>query len=114
MSPQELLDRLTELFPDFASHWNRPQNCFRGDDGSFSHCGAFAEFSHFFQNHYERLPKVRIKALGLLLIDCMKVPDSELDTAAATCFLENVAGERFSDDFRKYLDAEPLAYYSQW
>ena len=114
MSPQALLERLIELFPDFATYWNAPGNCFREDDGSFTFCGAFTEFSHFFRKRYEELPKDRIAALGEFLAECMAISDSELDVAPATCFLENVAGERFSAEFKQFLYGEALAYYSQW
>jgi hypothetical protein len=112
--PQVLLDRLIRLFPDFAVYWNRAENCFRSDDGSFTYRGVFAEFSHYFRGHYEQLSQESIKGLAELLADCMRVKDSELGIAGATCFLENVAGERFSNEFRTYLVGEPLAYYSQW
>jgi hypothetical protein len=114
MSPQELLDRLVLLFPEFAACWDGPGNYFRDDDRTFTPHGAFAVFSHFFKERYEHLPKDRIAALADFLSECMADPHSDLDNAAATCFLENVAGERFSGEFRGYLRGEPLAYYSQW
>ncbi len=114
MSPQEVLVRLIELFPDFAACWNDPDNCFREDDGAFTYCGAFAEFSSYFRDGYEQFSEDKIAALGKLLSECMSVPDSELDTAAATCFLENVTFERFSPEFEKYLCGEPLAFYKRW
>jgi len=113
-SPQQLLERLIELFPGFASQWNAPSNCFLDDDGSFCYCGVFAAFSQYFREQYERLPTDRIMALGEFLTECMAIPDSELDVAAATCFLENVARERFSSNFKQFLLGEPLAYFSQW
>jgi hypothetical protein len=113
-TPRELLDRLVALFPEFAAYWDSPENCFRNRDGTFTRHGAFAQFSIFFGECYEWLPADRVAALAALLTECMASPDSDLGNAAATCFLENVAGERFHQDFRRYLSGEPLKYYSYW
>jgi hypothetical protein len=114
MSPESLLNRLVTLFPAFIGYWDDPANCFRDDEGKFTHCGAFAEFSHFFREQYEQLPTERVVALADLLTECMTTPHSEADVAAATCFLENVAGERFSKEFKGYLRGEPLRFFSQF
>ena len=49
MTPQALLDRLVDLFPDFRKYWDGPRNYFRNDDGSFRLDGVFAEFTGFFR-----------------------------------------------------------------
>jgi hypothetical protein len=113
-TPRALLDRLVALFPEFAAYWDSPGNCFRDDDGSFTLHGAFAQFSFFFDECYEWLPADRVAALAAFLTECLASPHSDLDNAAVTCFLENVAGERFHHDFRRYLSGEPLKFYSQW
>jgi hypothetical protein len=112
--PRELLDRLLALFPEFAAYWDSPENCFRNRDGTFTLHGAFAQFSLFLEECYERSPADRLAALAEFLTECMASPHSDLGNAAGTCFLENVAGERFHQDFRRYLSGEPLKYYSQW
>ena len=114
MTPDELVGRLVGLFPDFADHWEGPDNLSREADGSSTLCGAFAEFSHYFCEHYEELPPERLQALGWVLAECMAEPDTELDEAAATCFLENVAAERFHGDFERFLIGRPLEFYAQW
>jgi hypothetical protein len=114
MTPQMIHDRLIHLFPDYATVWSDPSNCHRDDDGSFTRCGAFAAFSSYFQEHYERLPQDRVAALGQFITDCVASADAELADTAATWFLENVAAERFSDDFKKYLNNEALRFYSLW
>jgi hypothetical protein len=114
MTPDELVGRLVGLFPDFAAHWEAPDNTSRDADGSSTLCGAFAEFSHYFCERYEELPPERLQALGWILAECMADPDSELDEATATCFLENVAAERFHADFERFLIGRPLEFYSQW
>jgi hypothetical protein len=114
MAPPELLARLIALFPDFASHWDDAGNCFRDDDGSFTLHGAFTEFSTYFRDNYEQFSKDRLSALADFLDECMTEPDSVLDNAAATCFLENVSCERFSKEFEGYLRGEPLKFYAYW
>jgi hypothetical protein len=114
MTPDELIARLVGLFPDFAARWESPDNLSRDRDGSVTLCGAFAEFSQFFLERYEELPPERLQALGWILAECMADPESELDEATATCFLENVAAERFHSDFERFLIGRPLEYYAQW
>jgi hypothetical protein len=114
MEPDELLARLVGLFPDFGAYWESPDNDERDDDGSFTLHGAFAGFSVFFSERYEELPNPRVQGLAWLLLECMADPDSELDEAAATGFLENVAAERFHADFERYLIGRPLEFYAQW
>jgi hypothetical protein len=114
MAPDELLARLIQLFPDFAAHWDDPDNDEREPDGSFTLHGAFTEFSVFFRECYEDLAPARVQGLAWLLLECMADPDSDLDEAAATGFLENVAAERFHTDFERYLIGRPLEFYAQW
>jgi len=113
MTPDELVGRLVELFPDFAAHRDEAERE-AGHADAPSLCGAFTEFSEYFRERYEELPPTRLQALGWVLAECMADPDSELDEAAATCFLENVAAERFHADFERFLIGRPLEFYSQW
>jgi hypothetical protein len=114
MTARAILKRLIALFPGFAEYWERSDNCFRNDDGSFTRCGVFAAFSHFFCEKYEELPKDELAELGQFLSECMESSDRRLADAAGTCFLENVAGERFDRDFREHLSGEALRFYSYW
>jgi hypothetical protein len=114
MAPDELLARLIRLFPDFGAHWDGPDNDEREADGSFTLHGAFTEFSLYFIEHYEELPPERLQGLSWLLLECMAEPDTDLDEAAASGFLENVAAERFHADFERYLIGRPLEFYAQW
>ena len=114
MNAHDLLNRLVALFPDFAAVWDRSTNCFREDDGSFTRCGVFAEFSHYFRDRYEQFNGTQVAELGRFVTEWVASADTELGDAAATCFLENVAGEHFSADFRRQLSGEALKVYSQW
>ena len=114
MSPQALLDRLVALFPDFRAHWDDPGNCFREEDGSFTLYGVFAEFSGFFRERYQSLPAERVAALGAFVSECMASDDAELDNAAATCFVESIAGEECDRDVARHLSGEARRYWQTW
>jgi hypothetical protein len=113
-APQAILDRLVTLFPEFAPCWHDPKNLFRQEDGAFTQCGVFCEFSHFFRDRYEQLLPERVAALGAFISECVASSDNELSDAAATCFLENVAAERFSREFERHLSGSALQFYQQW
>ena len=114
MTPDELVGRLVQLFPDFAAHRDEAENLADEDEEGPTLCGAFSEFSDYFRERYEELPPARLQALGWVLAECMAEPDSELEEATATCFLENVAAERFHHDFERFLIGRPLEFYAQW
>ncbi|HET7004832.1 MAG TPA: hypothetical protein VFK65_05020 [Candidatus Binatia bacterium] len=113
MTAQQLLDRLTKLFPGFESYWDDPENCFREDDGSFTVCGVFSEFSSFFREHFVEFPVHSLSRFGDFVTECMSGSSIELDDATATCFLENVAGEPFSSAFRRFLKGPALKFYEE-
>src|SRR2546428_13838115 len=114
MTPEALLDRLVGLFPEFAEAWDEPDNEALDEDGSFTLEDAFAEFSHFFREHYEELPASRVQGLAWLLLECMADPDSVLDDAATSGFLENVAAERFHHAFERYFFGPRLGFTAHW
>jgi hypothetical protein len=114
MHAKDLLAQLVTMFPDFSAVWDNPTNCFREDDGSSTRGGVFAEFSSYFRERYEQFSGTQIEELGRLVTECVESADAELSHAAATCFLENVAAERFSPDFRRHLSGEALRFYSLW
>ncbi len=113
MTPQSLLDGISSLFPEFAVYWGDPSNCFRADDRSFTLHGVFSEFTEFFREHYEVLPPERVAALGAFVSECMASADPDLDNAAATCFVENIAGEACDRDLALLLTGG-AQYYRAW
>ena len=115
MTPQGLLDRLVALFPDFRAYWDDPGNCFRDDEGSFTLHGVFAEFTGFFRGRHAALPADRIAALGAFVSECMApADDGPLDNAAATCFVENIAGEPCDRELSPHLTGEARRYWQTW
>ena len=114
MTPKELLDSLVELFPDFRPVWDGPSNCYRNDDGSFTLHGVFAEFTSYFRDRYDSLPSDRLAALGAFVSDCMTSPDANLENAAATCFVENIAGAECHPALSNHLRGEARTYLETW
>jgi hypothetical protein len=114
MTPQELLNRLVALFPDFRAYWDDPGNCFRDDDGSFTLHGVFAEFTSFYRERHASFPPDRVAALGAFVSECMASADADLDNAAATCFVENIAGEECDRELARHLTGEARRYWQTW
>jgi hypothetical protein len=114
MTPQSLLDRLVALFPDFRGYWDDPGNNFRDDDGTFTLHGVFANFTWFFKERHNLLPIERVTALGIFVSNCMASDDIDLDNAAATCFVENVAGEECDRELARHLSGEARKYWLAW
>ena len=115
MTPRALLDRLVALFPDIRAYWDDPGNCPRDEDGSFTLHGVFAEFTGFFRGRHAALPADRIAALGAFVSECMApADDGPLDNAAATCFVENIAGEPCDRELSPHLTGEAKRYWHAW
>ena len=115
MTPQALLDRLVALFPDFRAYWVDPGNSPRDEDGSFTLHGVFVEFTGFFRDRHAALPADRIAALGAFVSECMApADDGPLDNAAATCFVENIAGEPCDRELSPHLTGEARRYWQAW
>jgi hypothetical protein len=92
-----------------------PGNCFRGDDGSFTLHGVFAEFTHFFQERYAALPADRVAALGAFVSECMApADDGPLGNAAGTCFVEDIAGEPCDRELSRHRTGEARRYWQAW
>ena len=112
-TPGDLLRRLVGIFPAFGAWWDS-DDTFRADDGGFTFCGVFMSFSHIFRDAFEQLTVASLRALGELLEECMREPHSDLDTAAATCFLENVTGEPLSPVLKVFLSGNALHFFEQF
>ena len=114
VTAQAILDRLLALFPDFGPFWGCEHNYFCDEGGSFTLCGVFSHFSLYFCARYEQLPRSRAADFGPFVTEWMAADDADLRDAVASCFLENVAGERFSSCFRRFLSGDALRAYSEW
>src|SRR5262249_39290220 len=117
-TPEELLQSLAQILPEFALHWERPDNYFRNDDGSFSLHGVFAELTAFFKDGFWNLSDTQRHTLFEFVEKCVLTdPNSHsgVSNAACTCFLENVAGEgALSRAIDPYLGTKSKEYFDKW
>ena len=117
-TPKELLQALVQIAPEFAVHWESPDNCFRNDDGSFSAHGIFAELTAYIRGSFGKLSDTQRRMLFEFIEKCVLTdPDSHsgVSNAACTCFLENVAGEGdLSQAITPYLGAKSKEYFDKW
>jgi hypothetical protein len=114
MNPIDVQSRLVKMFPEFAQYWDMDTNCHRDDDGGFTLCGVFAEFSDFFRKQFTSFSASSMATLGAFIEECMASPDSDLDNAAATCFLENIAGEESAAILRPHLSPTAQNFLAQY
>jgi hypothetical protein len=114
MTSSHIQAKLIEMFPEFKAQWDSPENLHREDDGTATLCGVFAEFSHFVGERFVSLAPSDLDCLGAFIEQCMESPGSDLDTAAATCFLENVAGESFTSALSQHLGSRARHLLSQY
>jgi len=115
MTAEALVDRLADIFPDFKRYWDDANNDFRGNDGSFTLHGVFSHFTHFFREKSASLPAQRVAALGAFISECMApADDNALNNAAATCFVENIAGEPCQRLLSPHLTGAARRYWLAW
>jgi hypothetical protein len=114
MTSANVLAKLIEIFPEFRMQWDSPENLNRENDRTASLCGVFAELSHFVEERFASLPPSALDRLGALIEECMESPGSDLDTAVATCFLENLAGESFTSALSQHLASRARHFLSQY
>ena len=114
MSPAEIHARLVTIFPEFAGYWDSPSNCFRELDGTFTLWGVFAEFSHYFREHFASFSESVLTVLARFIDECMTSPGTDIDNAAATCFLENLAGHDSATALRPFLGRAAQEFLTQY
>jgi hypothetical protein len=116
-TPVTVLKDLTRMFPNFATVWGSLDNCFLDDDGAITYDGLFSEFSHYVRDNFALMEEHQKEKLFHFIESCVSndgLPDEELDNAVCTCFLENLAGERLSPEFRRYMGSKSLHFFNQW
>ena len=107
-------DILTDLFriqPSFRAYWEHT-NHFVGDDGSFTACGVFSQFTNFFRAHHEKMKKDELQAIAALISQCEK--NESLREAAYACFLENIAGDPPDLTLSPFLSTQAIEFCTHW
>ena len=117
-SPEELLENLVKIAPEFLSAWNSEDNLFIDKDGSFSVHGVFTEFSSFIRDNFGLFDENRRKKLFDYIEECVTTDihsENGVSNAACTCFIEDLAGEGvLSNTILKYLGVESKKYFDKW
>jgi hypothetical protein len=114
IKPEQIKSELMELFPEFESQWESDHNYFRQDDGSFTQAGIFAELSHFIRDRFPDLPQDKTQRLFAQVEGWITCGQTDIENAVATCFLENIAGEPFSNEVRHQLGPKAREYFDNW
>ena len=118
MTPADVHQKLTQIFPEFAVYWSAPDNYAREDDGSFTFWGIFGEFSGFFCEGFKSFSEAGLTALGQFIEEWMVELrcgiESDIDNAVATCFLENVASHESADTLLPFLGRKGRRFLSQY
>lgn len=109
-----ILAALIVLFPEFEAHWLGADNYFREDDGSFTSCGAFCALTDFYRERWASFSPGQFVGLGSLVARCMRIEHSEPDVAAATCFLEHIAGEPCERPLAPHLSESGREFLRTW
>jgi len=117
VNANDLLDRFVELAPEFRSNWDSDENCFIGDDGHFTLHGVCAEFSHFFRDNHEELSAATMTELFEFIESNVvepNAPETNLDNALCTCFLENISSERCGETAKPFMGRKAREFFDQW
>ena len=109
MDPVALREKLVEIFPELVQ-WFATSDFRLDDDYSLTYCGAFMECSHFVRERLDQLRPAELERIATFVSECMETPGTDLDDAAATCFLENLSHEPAADALMPYLYGEAAAY----
>ena len=75
--------------------------------------GVFSEFSSYFRNNMQILQNPKLRELFRLIELTFRTVDAVND-AVCTCFLENIAGESFSDVIKPYLGTNSFEFYKKY
>jgi hypothetical protein len=111
MTPHDILEELVCIDPDFRAYWES-ENLYLGDDGSFTACGVFSQFTGFFRAHHLKMKKEELEAIAALVGRCER--DDFLTDSAYTCFLENIAGDPPEGTLAPFLSTAAIESMSNW
>ncbi len=113
-TPKQLLAALDDIVPGFGKRWTKQ------DSGwSFSFCGPFMELTDTVRDRFAQMPQEQRRELmdfvESLLLEIGDQTSNELDTAACTCFLENLSNEPpLSAELRRTMGPKSTAFFNYW
>jgi len=106
MTPPALIDELDEILPGFKRYVTSDDNSFQPNTfhGVFAACTDFARGREVEADSWKNMAQLLNKAVG--------GSDKDLDNAACTCFIENLAAPEHP--LRGLLLGEALQYWLYW
>jgi hypothetical protein len=105
MATAALIDQLDVSLPGFRAYLESGDNFFENNNAH----GVFAACSHFVRNYPPTEQSWR--AMATLINSIVGSADADLDEAACTCFLENLAC--IDHPLRSLLNDKAAAYWQQ-
>jgi len=111
MTASYILEELIRIRPDFRQYWEG-ENYFLEEDGSFTACGVFSQFTDFFREQHHKMKKEELEAVTALVGRCES--DEFSSESAYTCFLENIAGDPPDETLAPYLSTAAIEFMSHW
>jgi hypothetical protein len=110
----ELLTLLDGLCAGFRTYWYGAGNVFQSQDTPPTVHAVFAAFSQYVRGVPDLLTGCAAPLLGFVE-RCVSEPDSvPLSNAAATCFVENLAGDGILERFAPMIGPNTLAHLRYW
>lgn len=127
MTKEEVKIFLIKLYPSFLRQWNNNEHYFQREDGSYTYHGLFSEFSIYFKDNINKFSEEQLKEL-FSSIEKWYTPEASreeyktgkvseiqlLSNATFTCFLENIAGEGFTEKIKPFMGPKSFEYYSHY
>jgi hypothetical protein len=106
METHSLISLLDQAVPGFRAYAESDDNLFQRDSAH----GVLAACSHFVTDR--SIPAGAWRPLADFMNEVVGSSDADLDNAACTCFLENLASP--NHPLAPHLRGEALAYWQQW
>lgn len=109
-----LLATLDDVFSGFRAACFSDDNLFLAENGEISVHGVWAFCSQWIRPRLRDMTPATLEALDRILNAQVGGDDGELNNAAATCFLENLAGDHGTEKLRAHLTGEAARCWDCW
>lgn len=117
MRPRDLLQKLFSIVPDFAKSWHSKENCFLNKDGTATLHGVCAQLSLYMEYEFASLTAEQWRELFAFVEDNVngsEGPETQLDNALNTCFLENICCTQAGERAKPHMGPRSRWYFDQW
>ena len=114
---EKLLQQFVALVPEFEIQWNSSDNLHREDDGTFTRRGVCMEFSRYFRDNYEDIPKTTLKEVFQFVERSLVEPgldETQVDIALRICFLKFISSHPSGEAAMSLMGPKSRAYFDHW